>query len=161
MVKSCSKPFFSWLTVGLIFGLAAHAVAQPRHATETSAGDIRQMFLAASEIDIYHTPEALMGRVGLNAATASQNWVSLAIYRCRASCIQEAPHLLKLLSGAHKVNALVTGDISTIILFKNGDKEVGKIVSHWSGRAFLIGTQVYVLDNSLAGFLETHSPLQW
>ncbi|HEX4292742.1 MAG TPA: hypothetical protein VHZ29_01275 [Rhizomicrobium sp.] len=128
---------------------------------ETAKGQIDQFAAMSDEVDVYHTPERSMGRLGLNEATATKNWASLTEYRCASSCTQEIPNLLGLLSSARKSTQRVAGDVSTVVLFKRDNKEVGRVVGHWSGRAIKIGTQVYVLDNSLATFLETHSSFQW
>jgi hypothetical protein len=142
--------------------IALSALPQPDLGSHETAKEQIDKFAAMSnEVDVYHTPERSMGRLGLNEATATKNWASLTEYRCASSCVQEVPNLLGLLSSARKTTQHVAGDVSTVVLFKRNNKEVGRVVGHWSGKAIKIGTQVYVLNISLATFLETHSSFQW
>jgi hypothetical protein len=130
--------------------------------TQTSASKIEALAAASREVDVYHTPERLMGRLGRTKDTAAQDWLVRETYRCNSTCNYELQELRRLLSGAVATTARdLKGDISTVIIFRDGSREVGRIHGAWSGEFLLIDGRVYRSSRSLAEFLETHTPFQW
>ncbi|WP_148294078.1 hypothetical protein [Azospirillum sp. B4] len=115
----------------------------------------------ANEIIVYHSPERLMGRVGLSRETVSQNWIAMMSYRCNLPCILEKKNIINFLSLGIKTEVVPKGDVATLIVFKEDDKELIRIYGHWSGHAITIGNDNFILRESLTEYLETHSPFQW
>lgn len=149
----------AYFIAAVIFATAPIQATPP---TQTSAGKIEALAAASRELDVYHTPEERMGRLGRTKDTAARDWTVRFTYRCNSTCNYELQELRRLLSGAVATTARdLKGDISTVIVFRDGPREIGRIFGDWSGDFLLIDGRVYRSSRSLADFLETHTPFQW
>lgn len=152
------------ITGAFLLAFVAEMHAQPATITKSQppAPEVSRLVSLSNEIDVYDTPPQMMGRLGFDQAMAINNWSTRMSRRCAHSCKGNIPKLQEVLSKAVPSTAsTVRGDVSSVIVFRKGQQEVGRIYSYWPGDVLLVNGKVYTMKEPLSNFLETHTPLQW
>ena len=150
------------VTLFLLYCPVANSkTGEGRNPQEKAQTLVMSLAKEANSVEVFHTPAALMGRVGLTKQTVSINWLTRSSVRCITSCDLKLRRLFAVLGSAEAMSESVSNDISTVIVFRSDDRVVGRIYGHLSGRFILIGIKRFRMKESLASFFETRTAFEW